>query len=439
MTGGAWHPVLVGDDARRARSVALDVAARLLDPEHASRSLRHAATEIDLAGAPPRSWNGPGLSGAGATAAVLCAELDALEPAANWDRRGHACLATASSTAANAPLGLFDGVAGMGFAAQRLARGRERYGNLTLSVDEAVARLITARWSGRMELRGLPVREWDLISGITGIGAYLLVRSGDPDARRALERTLAALVALASDTGATARWATPPQHLFGYLQQHNPDGALNCGVAHGIIGPLALLSLALTDGIEVAGQSDAVRTLAGWVSARAYPGPWGPQWPAAISVADQTPTPARPGWCYGNAGVARPLWLAGAAVGDEALQALALSAIRQALARQAAERSLDAPTLCHGIAGLALVALRMAADSGATDVSDDARALCLELLNGYDATAGFGYRDVTAAADGRRLEVDDPTLLAGAAGPALVLLAAASDVEPGWDRALLLA
>ena len=38
-----------------------------------------------------------------------------------------------------APLGLFDGVAGLGYAAQRLAAGRPRYGGLLTSIDEAIA------------------------------------------------------------------------------------------------------------------------------------------------------------------------------------------------------------------------------------------------------------------------------------------------------------
>jgi hypothetical protein len=131
--------------------------------------------------------------------------------------------------------------------------------------------------------------------------------------------------------------------------------------------------------------------------------------------------------------------LAGSALHDSGLRARALQAVRQALARQREQRSLDAPTLCHGKAGLALVALRIAADSGEADVEQDARELCLELLEDFDPRTGFGYRDVTARRDGGRLEVDDPTLLAGAAGPALVLLAAATNLDPEWDRALLLA
>jgi lantibiotic biosynthesis protein len=434
-----WEPVLTGRDGRRARAVALETTARLLDRAHVHNTLLASAALIDQARAPPRSWDGPGLSGAGATAALLCAQLDECEPDAGWDRHGHACVAVASGAAENAPLGLFDGIAGMGYAAQRLARGRDRYGKLLHSLDEIVVASVAARWTGDVARRGMPVREWDLISGITGVGVYLLDRRHSPLARPGLEQVLAALVSLAARTDGPPCWATPAEYLFGYLREHNPCGALNCGLAHGIVGPLALLSLAMDEGVEVEGQLETVRSLAGWVSAQARMGEWGPQWPAAIPLEGETASPARPGWCYGNAGVARALWLAGSAVDDANLRDLALRAVRQALNRQVAQRPLDAPTVCHGTAGLALAALRIAADSGAADIAQAARELCLALVHDHDARSGFGYRDVTAAGNGRRLEVDDPTLLAGAAGTALVLLAAATNVDPTWDRALLLA
>jgi hypothetical protein len=63
----------------------------------------------------------------------------------------------------------------------------------------------------------------------------------------------------------------------------------------------------------------------------------------------------------------------------------------------------------------------MAADSGDAEIAAASRRLCLELVDRTDEVG------------------DDPGLLTGAAGVALVLLAAATPVEPAWDRALLLA
>ena len=308
-------------------------------------------------------------------------------------------------------------MAGLGFSAQRLAADRDRYGGLLESVDNVLTGVVGPRSDKLLRSPGMPVRDWDLISGLTGIGVHQLGR----------------------DDGPGPRWVTPAEHLYENLRAATPEGNLNCGLAHGVPGPLALMSLALLAGVEVPGQVEATCRSAAWLADQGRPGRFGPRWPAALPLgAGVEPPPARPGWCYGNAGVARALWIAGRALDEPAHTRLAVEALREALERQRSERPLDAPTVCHGAAGLAQVALRIGAESGEADVAARAVDLCRQLVDWFDADAPFGYRDVTAGRSEPRLEVDDPTLLSGAAGTALVLLAGATDHDPGWDRALLL-
>jgi hypothetical protein len=421
-----WRPVLAGPDAERARAVALEVASRLAAREHVVLE-RSAA----------------GLGSADSSIAIVCAQLDRLLPDAGWDRAGHIHLGAAAQAAERdgGPLGLFDGVAGLGYAAQRLAAGRARYGGLLAAIDDAIAGGVAASSAMLARTNGLPVQAWDLITGITGVGAYLLARREDPAARAALDETLAAVVELMRETDGAPRWATPTEHLHAGMREGTPEGNLNCGVAHGAPGSLALLSLALAEGVEVSGQVNAMRRTAEWVAAQCLPGRFGPEWPAVIPLGEThsagRQSPARPGWCYGNAGVARALWLAGKALDAPQYARLAERAVRAALERQRTETPLDAPTLCHGTAGLAQVTLRMAADSGAEDLLREARNLSLELVERFDPDAPLGYRAEPLVRDLRGAEVD-ATLLDGAAGPPLVLLAAATHSDPGWDRALLL-
>jgi lantibiotic biosynthesis protein len=421
----SWRPALTGADAERARAVALEVASRLTAREPVVED-RSAA----------------GLASPDSSISLLCAQLDRLLPDAGWDRAGHVHLTAAAQAAERdgAPLGLFDGVAGLGFAAQRLAAGRPRYGTLLTAIDDAIAGGVAARSARLARTNGMPAGAWDLVMGITGIGAYLLARREEPAPRAALEETLASLVDLMGETDGPLRWATPPEHLHEYMRASTPEGNLNCGVAHGAPGPLALMSQALAEGVEVSGQADAVRRLGDWVAGQCRPGRFGPDWPAVIPLGETRRAeqpPARPGWCYGNAGVARALWLAGRALDEPELSRLAERALRAALERQRTERPLRSPTMCHGTAGLAQVTLRMAADSGAEDLAREARMLCLELVERFDPDAPFGYRAEAQIHELRGPE-GDATLLDGAAGPSLVMLAAATDTDPGWDRALLL-
>jgi hypothetical protein len=420
----SWRPVLRGGDAERARAVALDVASRLAARKHV-----------------PDDRSAAGLGSADSSVALVCAQLDRLFPDAGWDRAGHMHL-TASAQAAQrdgAPLGLFGGVAGLGFVAQRLAAGRARYGTLLAAVDKAVASGVAASSGMLARANGLPVEAWDLISGITGVGVYLLARREEPAARAALEETLSELVDLLREIDGTPRWATPPEHLHEDVFASTPEGNLNCGLAHGAPGPLAFMSLARAEGIEVTGQADAMRRTADWVAGQGQPGRFGPEWPSAIPLGEERGAmrPARPGWCYGNAGVARALWLAGEALDEPDYTGLGERALRTALERQRTDRPLGSPMLCHGTAGLAQVTLQIAADSGAEDLSREARELCLELVERFDPDAPLGYRAEALVRELRGADAD-ATLLDGAVGPSLVLLAATTDTDPGWDRALLL-
>ena len=80
----------------------------------------------------------------------------------------------------------------------------------------------------------------------------------------------------------------------------------------------------------------------------------------------------------------------------------------------------------------------MAAESGADDLWPQAEELCLELVERFDPDAPLGYRGEAQTWTVPHAKVDDPALLDGAAGPTLVLLGAATTIDPGWDRAMLL-
>jgi hypothetical protein len=143
---------------------------------------------------------------------------------------------------------------------------------------------------------------------------------------------------------------------------------------------------------------------------------------------------ARAGWCYGSPGVARSLYLAGMALRKSEYLDLATTAIEAVLQRPIIVRQIESPTFCHGIAGLLEIVLRFAHDTGFATIQAGATALAGQLLSLYEPESLLGFRSIEL--EGNR--VDQPGLLDGAPGVALVLIAAAGNVEPGWDRIFLL-
>ena len=132
--------------------------------------------------------------------------------------------------------------------------------------------------------------------------------------------------------------------------------------------------------------------------------------------------------------MSRSLWLAGEALDDEPLRALAVEGMEAVYRRPAHERGIDSPTFCHGVAGLLQVTLRFAHDTGLPVFAAAADALAAQLVDAYDGSRLLGYASLEPGDN----PVDQPGLLDGAAGVALVLIAASTDAEPVWDRLFLL-
>jgi hypothetical protein len=202
------------------------------------------------------------------------------------------------------------------------------------------------------------------------------------------------------------------------------------------------MALALADGIGVPGIEEAVDRLAGWIVGHRADDGWGVNWPYAISLTQEglpdrgapTDGPSRAAWCYGAPGVARALWLAGVARNRPEWGNLAIEAMEAVYQRPIAARQIDSPTFCHGVAGLLQITLRFANNTGLPVFTNAAGDLTEQLLSAYEPDSLLGYRNWEPG--GTR--VDQPGLLDGAPGVLLALLAAATDVEPSWDRAFLL-
>lgn len=410
MGDSTWAPAVSGEPAEAA----LRLVAALAGPPR--------ATPVRVR---------PDLARGGAGLALAYHQLDTYRPGEGWGAMADGYLTAAAAGAAStgtAGPGLYGGLSGPAFAAWSLP-GRHR--ELLTELDARIAAAATgqaARCTGGVH--GVAYRTFDVISGLAGTGAHLLCRAGDdPAAAGALRAVLTALVVLSGERAGVPHWFTPVGALHDDgLRSRFPHGALNCGLSHGIAGPLALLSLALADGVQVPGQEEAVRRTVDRLLMQRIDDAWGPDWPdlAGITGISNSGRAPHSSWCYGSPGVARALWLAGTALDDPALRALAVRAVKAALRRPGPRRAVGAaPGLCHGLAGLLQITLRFAHDTGDPEFARSAVELTFQLSQ-------FGAR-------GGRFAQHGPGLLEGAAGVVLALLAATTGNAPTWDRALLLA
>ncbi|GLZ01863.1 lanthionine synthetase C family protein [Actinoplanes sp. NBRC 103695] len=299
-------------------------------------------------------------------------------------------------------------------------------------LDRAVADLAERRLAAaevRLAARQRPsLSEFDLVRGLTGLGAHLLTRQPDG---ALLRRVLQYLVRLTEpldtndDIGrhAPGWWSADAAN----PDQPVPGGHANFGMAHGITGPLALLALAMRHTIIVPGHTEAIGRISTWLDTWRQADPAGPWWPEKVTAVDLhagRPTaigPARPSWCYGTPGIARAQQLAGIALGDPARQQTAEDALTRCLADPVQLGRIIDPSLCHGWAGLAATLWYAAADARSTALSAHVpRILRLLIQHANDPTP------------------ERSGLTAGHAGVALTLHTFATCTHVRWATSLLI-
>lgn len=327
---------------------------------------------VDRLAAPPSNaeqrWRAQSLSQGAAGIALLHIER-ARTGLGTW-KAAHAWVeaATRYDITATYDAGLYIGAPAISFV---LHSADARYTAAVTSLDTSVIKLAHRQVDAalaRIERADRPAfAEYDLFSGLTGIGRLFLQHAPGSDA---LGRILGYLVRLSrpsrADGAVLPGWwvANDPDPLLP-----TPGGHANFGLAHGITGPLALLGTALRCGVAVDGHTDAVTEICSHLDAWRQDGETGPWWPQWITREElragrvRQAGPMRPSWCYGIPGIARAQQIAAIAVGDTARQNMAEHALTQCLSDPAQLTRITDGGLCHGWAGLYQTVWRAANDA----------------------------------------------------------------------------
>ncbi len=436
-----WTVIADGRMCEDALAIVSHIAERLRDPLQALEVVRLASEQSGLptyTQVPPSYW-----PRRHAAIALLFGQLDRCFPKHGWDSVAHDYVVLAARSLEDSSFppespSLFGGIAGLCFVTRYLSNGGKRYQRLLATLDAILIDQLKTVAASDLLVHGVGPSDYDLISGVTGIGAYLLECSDGAVSTSALNLVLDRLLSLSEvRDGRLGFFVSPHRQPTDRHREQFPDGYTDYGIAHGIPGPLAFLSLTYLCGSSNVGLRETIRRLADWVIKYQTKDTWGVTWPYIISsdgASGEDSASYRSAWCYGSAGVARVLWLAGSALSDADLQALACETLSAIHRRPVAARGIPSPILCHGVAGLLQVALRFVNDSGEESFAVMARELIHQLCDMFESDSALGFRDLEP--DGRK--VDSPSFLDGATGIALALLAATTNVEPSWDRMLLL-
>ncbi|MDT0307343.1 lanthionine synthetase C family protein [Streptomyces sp. DSM 44917] len=338
----------------------------------------------------------------------------------------HSHLATIGPLIDGPEASLFLGAPAMAYVLHLAAADSDRYAGALHTLDTIVAthtrRRLDAAHARIDDGAQTSFAEYDLLRGLTGLGALLLRRAPEGDALKGVLEYLVRLTEPISSPDGRPLPGWWVWHGPTHLDAPMPGGHANAGLAHGIAGPLALLALAARRGITVPGHHDAMLRICRWLDRIRQSDHASTRWPRWVTSTTVVPDhPATPSWCYGTPGLARAQQLAAIALGDPHRQRMAERALLACLSGPLQLAQLTSRGLCHGVGGLLRTVQRVAQDAEDPAVF---KSHLRELRERFLAL---------------RPPKEDG-LLEGTAGAVLAFQSAEPDSEPAtdWDACLLL-
>lgn len=211
----------------------------------------------------------------------------------------------------------------------------------------------------------------------------------------------------------------------------------NLGLAHGIPGIMTIISLLNQNG-DISMKSkyrDTILRVSDWLLGKTFNFPDSKaRFPFSFGD-DETPFPTSIRWCYGDLGVAYSLYLSGKNINESRLEKEGIKLAKQCITRNNESKNIIDAHLCHGTAGIAHIYNRFY-NSTRDEVFRDAATFWFEeTFRKFNMEFEFGFQGWKGEKHGWQ---NFPGLLEGSAGIGLALISAISEIEPKWDRCLLL-
>jgi len=333
--------------------------------------------------------------------------------------------------------GLFGGISGLGWTIDHISKIWNCDDTQPASDD------ISHEIDGKL-LKGVGTKEWrgpyDLIHGLVGMGVYFIERLPRSAAEKALVQIVDHLERLCEVDGRSCTWRTRSEQLMGWQRVHHANGYYNLGVAHGVPGVIQFLDNLAALGIEYRRCRQLAEGATRWLLEHARKradGTWFGTW---ITPLGEMP-PARFAWCYGDLGIVGTLSQFADRGENPAFEECLDDILDQCLKRDAGQVNIEDSPFCHGAIGAAHIFNRIYQRTGDSRCRERALhwiEIALRMRQPGNGIGGVLAVQPNLSVGGESLHVANPSLLDGAIGVALVLLAAVSPTEPEWDRMFLM-
>lgn len=345
---------------------------------------------------------------------------------------------------------LYTGTAGLCYAISFASKQRTRYEKMLSTLESYLLRQLSEAYIPKVQERlhshkPINFSLYDVIQGFTGIGLYFIKNNLTTETNQIIEKLLNLSIQITAPIKYHNHWVPGwiclPEFFSLQKKQFSDQVAIfNMGLSHGVPSLLGFMSIALKAGIQIPGQTKAMKRIIEWLKSKVTNYKSAYFFKSQVTFEEQinqlNPQSQsylnREAWCYGTPGVIRTLYLAGMALNDKDTMNFAEQTFLSIFNRSYEQWKLAGPTFCHGVSGLFLITYLMAKDTQNDFLWTKVKDLEKILFQFYSEDAPFGFRDFDLCRDGSYCQIDKASLLTGATGAWLSWLTTRCESMPNW-------
>lgn len=371
---------------------------------------------------------------------ILFSELQHTFPQCNFDECAHRYLEKVNNSLGQNnmyDISLFDGLCGVGFAANCMSDNGKQYQSFIRNLNEHILDIADRNI---LQYRKLPLNEliYDTMYGLTGTANYLLNFKSESRVKNTLLNILQYLVDICTTSidGIPKFAIRADQSQLFSASNDSRIRYVNLGVSHGIPGILLILCKSYESGIYVTNQLEAIKYLSEYISNSCVKNSnmifWESQ--KIIGIDNDEAVPSRDAWCYGTPGVSYSLLVASNLLNDNEMHNLAIDSMKLSLKSL---REVISPTFCHGLSGLCCLARKFYEYTNDNYFYEMYMKLFEHILDLYSDQHPFGFIDKEVE-KGQITNKHEIGLLTGTTGVLLTILSCYKPIKTQWESIFLL-
>ena len=303
------------------------------------------------------------------------------------------------------------------------------------------------RCEKELKIRELRVEQYDLINGASGIGMYYLSRDNlNTKEKKLVKRICKYLIHIHYSYRQKGEgWVIKCKN---QIREEDkvifPEGSIDFGMAHGIIGVALFLSKAYSSGIIEQKQEEVIKEILQIyekVKKQGIDGRY--MYPSQLSKQqfvnrewDYDIRNNRMSWCYGTIGILRAQFLIGEYINNCKITNYCVKEIMKITHVDIKNYKLESPIICHGYAGVAVILDAFNRKLKCKQIEKRVEELMNIVYGFFNPKTNYGYMDrgiVNVGGETYYEEVEQFDLFSGSAG-IILAIAAIMDVGVMWEE-----